>query len=74
MAKPTVASRLVAGLIALGYVEQPRTTHYRVFAKPNSVPRLYVGKAGALRFSGTGRVTQSRVVRENGRAKVLAAA
>ena len=71
MPKPTLQSRLVAALVARGYVEDraSRVTRYRVF-KPTSATRsllkpdpehdlthrVYSGKMGALRRSSKGTV------------------
>lgn len=55
----TYEQRLVAGLVVLGWAEQPRGK-YRVFTHPEKECKLFVGSAGALR---KGRVaTESRSV------------
>lgn len=47
--------RFAAGLC---YEESKPTTHYRVFKKPGQTT-FYLGKSGALRYSGTHKVTQA---------------
>jgi hypothetical protein len=73
LAKRTIADQLVAGLIAKGWVEGKKTTHYRRFQHTGLATHVFVGTAGALRVSRTGKVTQTGVANPNFREAVLAA-
>ena len=62
MAQMTLQERLCRGLILLGCVEIKPTTKYRCFdAHSPTFPQMrhYVGRAGALRTSRSGKVTQT---------------
>lgn len=49
--KQTYKERLIAGLLALGYVQDHTDrSHYAAFIKPNHPRKLFVGDAGALRL------------------------
>ena len=71
MATPTIAQRLAAGLLKYGAEEIKPTTHYRVFRVPGKTRTYYVGKAGALRTSRTGRVTYTANCSDQLRAVLL---
>lgn len=86
MPKQTNRTRLTAALLARGYVPDPRarTTKYKTFAptpgarillKPSQddlTHRVFVGKAGSLRFSPAGTVTTSIPFSEGFRQRLLA--
>lgn len=89
MPRPTLQSRLVAALLARGYVEDhaSRVTRYRVFRptaatrsllKPNPehdlTHRVYSGKMGALRFSPHGTVAGAIPFSERTTQRLLAEA
>lgn len=59
----TLQQRFSFGLLKLGYTEQPRTAHYRVFHHPKSYrPWIYVGSGGALRWNSHGKVSKGTIV------------
>jgi hypothetical protein len=76
MTKQTIAGRLIAGLTALGFVEQKRTTHYRVFMGQWGAAPLwcYVGRAGGLRTNRVGKVSDTISASPRFRVRVLDAA
>ncbi len=71
----TIADRLSSGLQARGFKHTKNTANYHVFTgeflgKPIW---FYVGKNGALRYSRSGKVSQTAVVADKVRDKFLTA-
>ena len=69
----TIETQLVDGLIALDWHEGKRTAHYRTFTHPTQAGTMFVGKAGALRYSRLGKVGSCSPVPDKYRQKVLGA-
>jgi hypothetical protein len=73
----SIQDQLCAGLIALGFTEIRKTTHYRRFAKfgtePPNPANWFVGASGALRSSPTGVVSDTRKCKDVFRQTVLRA-
>jgi hypothetical protein len=74
MPKQTIQVTLCKGLLALGCTELSATTKYRRFLTPTGGfafrPReghYFVGSAGALRFSSSGRVGDTIVIQNKAR-------
>lgn len=49
MTKQTYKERLIAGLLALGWVKES-VGRYTVFTKADSLDKMFVGEKGALRY------------------------
>ncbi len=69
----TIAERLVAGLEMKGFRPGKQTVNYQVFTGEflGRPIWFFVGKNGALRYSRTGKVSQTGVCADNVRDKFL---
>ena len=51
--------KLIAGLLAIGCIEEPTRSKYRMFTRQGWRGRFFVGSHGALRYGQTGATSHS---------------
>ena len=73
--KLTQQEALIQGLQKRGFIEQPKTAHYRVFKGMHPIAKMecyfFLGKNGALRHCVSGRVTRASVCSTATRSAIL---